>query len=621
MKFTLLTPFLFLFCLLLHSIAAAPFEHPRLFIDQSEIPAFQAKLQTEPYSTWLERMVKTVDTEKEVLNTEDPYIYDVAYLAGNAGFLYLCTEDSKWSDVAWKACVIVMENEEFTLDPYSFGLTRAANLKALTLAYDFAYHGWTREQQERVNAAIYALMNNVSATMGYVANYSTASNWMGVRWGSVMLASYAVDFEKAEGQRRTPAQAYQWDSINRLRTHIKENAFSNGWNGESLGYFNYNWSFVGPAMLAFHHHSNMQPGEVIDMLMPHMENALHGVATAALPILAGGSAGMKPDLSDDNLNMYASHLLGMGLELYPEEQHPYIKWAHDSFFNAHLRSHPRPWDIFSFFYHDPETASINPAEAGWLNYHDPEQGITLFRNRFQDENDTVFTYTATATRIRGHSGPDTNTYRLFGLGVPWIIGGGRTSELAAQTNLFPSYEATKQRGSKKHLGVLHDFEFLESGGGFAHGSGSITGVTNHHRKMQVAFDETLGVEAAILIQEKSDDGALLRICTPEFIEFVENENGFTLTALNGAQLHYITHSDYPFSVNTSKVRYGGATVRHNPGIRYLDGAYGESIAIDISTKDGDLKYALILQEADAPKPDYSWSGDTLQVGSKTLTLK
>jgi hypothetical protein len=93
-------------------------------------------------------------------------------------------------------------------------------------------------------------MYSVNATMGHSANCSIESNWMGVRYGSVILTSYIWDDVAAQKDRKNPAYALRWDASKRLQEHMERTLFSNGWNGESMSYHIYGWTFVGPALLA-----------------------------------------------------------------------------------------------------------------------------------------------------------------------------------------------------------------------------------------------------------------------------------------------------------------------------------------------------------------------------------
>ena len=602
-------------------------KHPRLFIESTDWRQLQDKVSEKPYQTWLETLKAGVLKQVE----DDPGSrsqYTWSYSAANAGFIYAVTGEQKWADLSWQQAEKLLHDEVFTLDPMSFGLTRAAILQGLSLAYDFAYGGWTGTQREEVNHAIHQLMLSVHTSMGFSANYSNASNWMGVRWGAVFLASRAVDPlpEEFEAGKRPVAKAIEWDSRERLRAHLDENFFANGWNGESLGYFAYNWSFIGPALLELSNALDMLPAEAIDLMAPKAVNSVHGVVTAAVRTRWNGSLAIKPDLSDDNPNLSPALILGIGLQLSPKDQHPYIRWSLDYFREQYPEANPRHWDIFALLAHEPGQVSVNPAEAGWLNYCDPEKGVVLCRDRFKDHEDILFTYSATPKRVRAHNGPDTNTLRLIGLGYPWIIGAGRTGQTAGQTNLFPSPGETLEQGDSRLLGTFIGYNFAGdgSGSGWAMGSGSCVGVSGHERFVRADYSPDTGAAGVFVVADRSENGQRFRINTPEFMQLEELEDGYQLTAPDGSSLrvHIAPAAGHDLKLSTRLIRYGGDTVRNNSGIQFDGKRYDHNLAIDTFC-DRNITVVMTLQPTGRQHPLVHWdlAGNQVRVGNRMLKLE
>lgn len=241
------------------------------------------------------------------------------------------------------------------------------------------------------------------------------------------------------------------------------------------------------------------------------------------------------------VTIFLYFFLSISLTAIPEqaaanfEQHGVIKWMHDYLADSFGDPDERGYSMYSLLYYSPETKAINPQKAGWLNFHDKEQGIVIFRNQFNDANDIVATYTATAKRVRGHQGPDTNTFRLIGLGVPWIIGAGRTGQIAGQTNLFPSHSETAEKGDGQ-LGRLLDYQYHDNGSGFAFGAGSCMGVKGHKRYFAADYSAATGAEAVIIVSDSSLNGKRWRLSTPEFNKVDLPEDGFLIKAPNGSTL-------------------------------------------------------------------------------------
>jgi len=154
------------------------------------------------------------------------------------------------------------------------------------------------------------------------------------------------------------------------------------------------------------------------------------------------------------------------------------------------------------------------------------------RNRFWDEQDIVTTYNAKETRIRGHPDPDANTFRVIGLGVPWIIVGGRTGLTAGQSKLFLSLKETNER-DRNPFSKLHNYKFFDKG---AYAIGSVLGTQDHQRIMYTSFDDHSGAKAVIIIADASDSGRKWRINRPTFNQHQKSENGYMLTAPDGNTL-------------------------------------------------------------------------------------
>lgn len=576
----------------------ADFEHPRGLITMAEVEAIRTRLSQTPYREIFSNLQKTAEHYEGRSGELD--IYDQSYLASMQGVLYLLTGQTHWSEKAYQTIKNVIQDTVYFQNPVSRGLTRAALLQRTAITYDFAYQGWSNRQRNEVNDALYDVIFSVNANMGVQANYNIESNWMGVRYGSVVLAALIWDDKHSQG-KRSAIKPLLWDATKRLRDHLEKNIYHDGWNGESLGYHAYNWSFIGPALVALmKSHPNTEDFH-LNNFAPNALRSLWGVSTSTVSIENMGRRGMKADLSDDNLMANIQWLLALGLEIYPDAQHGPIKWMHDYLSDSSGQPDQRGYSMYSILHYAPETRATNPEKAGWLNFHDKEQGVVIFRNRFKDENDIVATYTATAKRVKGHRGPDTNTFRLFGLGVPWIIGAGRTGQIAGQTNMFPAHHETLEKGNGK-LGRLLDFHYSEDGSGFAFGEGSCMGVEKHKRYFMANFNPEAGANAVVIVSDSSQNGRRWRLNTPEFNRVSILDDGFLIEGPNGNTLRGKAFTDQTsLKIDTGRVRYGGTTMRNNPGIRYRGNAYTHSKWLDINCQ-GNIIVVMTLQEKGKTHP-------------------
>jgi hypothetical protein len=264
------------------------------------------------------------------------------------------------------------------------------------------------------------------------------------------------------------------------------------------------------------------------------------------------------------------------------------------------------------------------------SHHHSVSGVAVFRNRFQDENDVVVALNAKTTPRRGHSGPDTNAFRLLGLGSPWIVGAGRTGDPTGQSGLRPHDGELHKDGSA--LGRLEDVVFDGYNGGSCLSYGNCLGVRGHERQLSVDFSGRAGAAVSVVIRERSENGRWWRLAVPEFLSVEDREEGVALRSDLGATLLVRAipagasadvnrkgiaagehgddaagghrdnaadkHGDAAASVRIRTVgsspvdtrrveirygraRYGGSTIARNPGIRYRGGHYEHLHLVDL----------------------------------------
>ena len=600
--------------------AQLPGSHPRGFLDEKDVATLREKIRRVPFRAMYESLIRVAKRQQRAQDNRSYEPYADSDLLEHQAYLYLLTGDQTWAASAWRSAERILTDSVYFLNPLSRGLTRAKLLQKMAIAYDFCYAGWSERQRTRVNDQLFRVMFSVNANMGHQANYAIESNWMGVRYGSVLLATYVWD-QPADADNRSAVLPLRWDATNRLQDHLEAVIFANGWNGESMSYHAYGWTFVGPALLAMK--QNIRSFNLATYV-PETMNTLHGIMTSTVAIAhKEGGVGVQADLSDDDLLFSTEGLLGMAFRLYPPEQHAALKWMHDYLIPP--KGYATAADSYlwySLLYYPDTLTSQNPAEIGWLTYHDPEQGIVVTRNRFRDENDVVATYNARATSIRGHRGPDTNTFRLIGTGVPWIIGGGRTPLTAGQSAFFPSPEETVDKDNR-HLGTLNRYRFFPDGrGGFALGSGSCVGTENHRRLVYTSFDTTSQAQAVVVVVDSSANGRRWRINTPEFNRVEEDTDGYTLVAPNGSSMRVRFLADsLPAHLAGGRVSYGGKTTKHNQGIWYQNQRYTHSRYLEYHNR-GTVVAIITLQPPDEnhPKAVFEALNNSIVMGDLQITL-
>jgi len=598
-----LTLFLLIICTLeVNSQSSSVFIHPRGLINASEVVALRNKVRKEPFLTMLRTIENSVNksVESNISRTKAD-LYTTLEIGVNQAAMFLFIGDRKWAENSFATLLPVLNDTAIFNNPLSFGLSRANCLRSISIAYDFCYQAWDSEKRDLVNGKILEAMYSLQASMGFAANYNIESNWMGVRYGSTLLASIVWDETLPIRSRALPIE---WDDIKRLRDHISNSIYSNGWNGESMGYHDYAWSFIGPAIIALQN-NNRKNDFILPKYAPDALNSLWSASISAVSIESLDKKGLKADLSDDNTGVGLTNLLAIGMRIYPEEQKPALLWMHNYLFDL-----LKDASFLTVLYLPENMESTNPEKLKWLTYTDPDQGVVIFRNRFLDFDDIVFTYSATSKRVNGHQGPDTNTARLIGLGSVWIDGPGRTGEIAGQSNIFPDTLFDDNKSGNK-TGRLLDFKLEADGSGYAVGAGSCMNVDSLVRSYQVDFSHK--GQPVIIEHSTSLNGKLWRMNTPEFNEVTENTDGFTLTSPEGSTLKItILGIRKPLKKLVGKVPYGGKTTDHNPGILYHGKVYKFNKTIDCQI-DKDVTVVYCLQPKGSPQPEVSYDTDKKKI--------
>ncbi len=591
--------------------AQQKFTHPRGLLKAEELITLRQKIERQP---WKEMMVAMRSSAVKMTGATPKNNQDSSAVARIYAYLYTLSGEKADAETAWIYAESVLNNPDIFNNPVSRGLTRARLLRDMAETYDLCFNAWSEEQCRKASEKLTFATMTTASNMGYDANYSIESNWMGVRYGSVLLASLVNDDWKATDQVRSRLLPFEWDSRKRLEDHIAVNINPNGWNTESLSYFSYNWTFVAPALIAWQNRIGAARYS-IEQNVANAVNSLWAYSTATVAIPGINSKVMQPDFSDDD-PMSSYFLYPIGLRLFPETQKPALLWM------LKYLSGPDTWanDSEQLFYNilwTPENIQAeNPANSGWLTYYDPDQGMAFFRNRFHDETDIVAGFTATAKRVRGHQGFDNLGFRILGLGNIWAVGAGRTGQVAGHTCLFPVTDIANHSGEQGALGKVLQTRFDADGSGMMTASGSCMGVTNHERTFQADYSNESGSEAVFIITDRSENGKIWRMNTPEFNVLQINPDGFTLISPDGAELKAIVFTDAPqLKVTSTKVHYGGDTKDHNRGIAFRGKSYFWTNAIDCNTN-GNITVVMTLQPKGAKYPEVIRKKDgQISVGS------
>ncbi|MFW6234744.1 MAG: hypothetical protein ACOC4I_05165, partial [Spirochaetota bacterium] len=427
----------------------------------------RSRLGRSPFREWYEQFVDTGssllkrtpdDSQNEhtvgQIGARLRYCATRAFFETNEAYARACAAD----------CVSLLESE-VARDRYSKGLTRAAIVRDVSAALELCRDQWSDRVIRSISDNVESLVYTLAASMGYASNNSLASNWMGVRYGAIIAAA-AVTGAHASRNALTPLL---WESQHRIFDHIAANIETDGWNVESMGYHMYGWSFTGPAIRFLSHVYNSQ--SVLRDRAPRATGSLSAVLRNTVSIETGaGTLGIKPDFSDDNPNVGHVSLAVDAIHYDRPELRGAYRWFFDylaprkltGVFSEHLAQ-----GLLSM----PDAIEAeNPRYAIGLSHHFQDSGVVSFRNRYCDDTDIVTVLNAKSSPRRGHNGADTNSLRLIGLGVPWIVGAGRTLSHEAQTGMRPA--STPEQFDSRALGLIRKVELRGEDGGYVRSSGS-----------------------------------------------------------------------------------------------------------------------------------------------------
>ncbi|MFP4054134.1 MAG: hypothetical protein ACLFV7_09750, partial [Phycisphaerae bacterium] len=604
-----IAPLLCAVILLSPAAAAAelPTGHPRLFVDGEDVPALRKKVRKAPYSHMLKRIEEMAKEEFDPSSTSSS-LYDMR--VRHMATAYLLTGKKQYAADAEKRVLELVADKEFWNDPGSKGLTRAAGALSVAMAYDLCYDAWSGSTREKVSAELLEIARGMMKSMGRGANTRIANNWQGVRYGASGLAALACD---EEGREKVARDAYS-----SMVRHIKANIGANGWNPEGIGYTIYPATFTGPYGIAAQRAGIGDLRKDVPAYMNTYWTTLAG--TAAIPT-NDGRLGMRADLSDDHPHYNSNGTCSLAFWYAPPKQVPAVKWMYDYLLGERGS---KSWDVdrwggglYSVLLYPTEVEARNPAEVVGLNYVDKSHGAVIFRNRFRDANDTVALVNACGRRPSGcHAGPDTNTFRILGLGAVFVTGSGRTGDTAGQTNLFASEPPSRANGEE---GTLASIRFDEDGGGLSVTRGSCMGVKNHVKRFRAIYDDRSGVEAVFVNADTSRNGTLWRLNTPGFNKVETRGNSFIITAPNGAVLTCTVVEPAKVTFRTGTFRRGGGPSRHKMlyhGKRYPDNKWIEF--------DCDARVCVVMTLAKTPAPvkvDRSLHGAEISVGKLKLAYE
>lgn len=514
--------------------------------------------------------------------------------------LYLLTGDDQHAVKARDFALQLVNDPDWARDGYR-ALSRAYMLRGVAIAYDLTKSspvwnghlgGGTVDDRVYVSQKLHAMGDSLIASGG--SGYNHSNNWRAVRYSAAGLAYLATDEPVASSGSNSVQNAY-----NQVRgffsNQLTTSSLSNGWIYEPINYATYPAAFWGVFHQAANRHDptlNLMSDETVPGIRHHLASVIFSV----IPIdkgdaYVGQTFGLVPDWGNGHTSYRPEGSAGLGLTANAAPEYlPAMIWMYDHTVGA---MGDQTWDatdrymgLFSILNYPADVQAADPAEILGLTYYDPVNGMSMFRNRFQDKNDLLAGVQAKHRIVaQNHNGPDLNGFRIIGLNTVWATGGGNQNP-AGQTTVFPVDPA--QASYANSVGTTVANEFFDDGSGWVIVDGTNVGTLNHRRRFVADYSNQTGAEAVYIVADTSDNGQYWRLNTGAMNSVQPDDLGFVITSPDGHTMHGVVLKG---DVQTMRT---GETVRGYK-IAY-EGERYDNRWVDMQSDDGTFLVVMLMIE-------------------------
>lgn len=642
--------------------------HPRLFFTSNDVAGFRAKANLAPWSNMLAAIEWNL--ERDATGGYEqfrPFAQAMAtlHLFRDSGVAPTDYAEQAKLAVLWNISALDASGVTVWGNPSYKALTRAGRTLGTAIAYDICNSVWTGQVVPAtfvagtgvtynvpavyvgmdLNAAVsLALKSNADSLVQsggaeWPGDTKLGNNWFAVRYGSALLSYLSCD----EGIA-TWSNNYN-TCLSKIRQYLDNNLTkrtdANGWNPEGIAYAQYPGYFLYPATYAL----KRLRGVDLPVEYPAMTKALWATYQGVLPIdrysrttadgdtRIGWAKGLRPDMTDDHNAWDPEGTAGLAFAFAPESYKPGLKWMYRRLCGD---LGDRTWDcstgngLWSLLFYPDALTEQNPAACWGNTYVDLSYGVFIFRNGYSNENDFVLqTHGNLRQNLGGHAGADGLGLRVYGLGVPWTVGSGRTSDPRGQTTLFNDDPNDVTSSATAVVPSLVDRFVRANGDGYTIMNMDTTevGVGNQTRRIVTDFSGASGAPGLFVISDTSQDGLWWRLNTPSFNTITTNDSGFTIASPDG---HRMTAT----VLWPTGVTFRTGTFARPPSLFYRDvnAAPGGGMPYSNINKwvdfagngDGSFLVAITVVPSNATPPVVVASGtgvvQTLTVGTRTITL-
>jgi hypothetical protein len=586
---------------------------PRLLFGPEDIPELRQRRLEAPYNTIFSKIVAVASTTS--LATYDNSLFSRA--AQDFASIYAITGSTSYAEKARQSVLGLINDASFWAVDSSKGLTRARMGQSVALAYDWCKDAWDASTRTLVSQKLLAMGESLYRSGGEGWPSNPANNWRAVRYSAMGMCYLATD-ETIDTARIQTA----YDQVKLyLYSNLTGQSNAMGWNPEGSPYTSYPAQFWGVFNQAIQRYD---PTKNLLNEYPAVGKTLSTLYVGTVGISRGSRLGVVADWSDGGTGWSPNDALPLAWVNSDPSLVPAMKWQYDRLCGAQgdaSWSTDNGAGMFNYLYYPKDVVAQNPADVRGKTFYDPAFGITMFRNRYQDQDDFISFLNAKTRAYSGtHNGDDCNGFRIIGLNAQWVLGSGRyytDIDPRGESTVFRYDPLTSTTNNTVATGSVVANLCREEGDGYAVAAGSSVGVTNHRRRFLSDYSGYSGCDGLFVIADTSTDGNWWRMSTAEYNNVEFTADGFIVTSPDGNRMFgRILHG------NAGSLRTG--TFQRHFSLDYEGVSYMNDKWIDFTSADGQFLVVLAIVRAGQPAPAFSTFGDgvfqTLSVNRQVITV-
>ena len=417
---------------------------------------------------------------------DDPNSF-YSWRAREAALLYLITDDPDYAQIAFEAL------QGITSDGIvgSNGLRRAMVSTGFAFAYDWAANGWTQEQRDWVYGEMLRGLDEWPSFSHPNFQHPGGSNWVAVCRGAELTLMLAAG---EEGNRSSRFNTL----VSALSSHITAGYGSLGYTQEGLGYKVYGGGFLYPAALALEealgNTTLSQPLRGRTPWRPFMYNVSFAYSSIdqfrrELPVYLPTGV--------SNPDFYEEGLTSLFLEYSRNHSDaPFYRHFYDRVTGVESPLAPefkydqhRAGTTWAVLFYDPELESEDPTGV-WPAAIEDNRGYAWYRNRWQDENDTLgYLFADTNHHGRAWNSEEALAMSLFSNGTLFFHGPSTATDTPTNyTSVIVDGErpTNNETGQRVAFEATLDDAYIIVGGGAAY---QVVGLNHIHRHLLVDLAE------------------------------------------------------------------------------------------------------------------------------------